>query len=99
MLTLIVATTLALQQSPPMLPVKLPATTPPPADASGADLTAQATAAAVNTPPRQVCRMEPVTGSRFGRRVCRGAAQTDEDRSDSREMLRRMQGARTPPVG
>jgi hypothetical protein len=47
----------------------------------------------------QVCRTEPVTGSRFGRRVCRSAVQTDEDRAASREMLRQMQGARVPPSG
>ncbi len=44
----------------------------------------------------QVCRTEPVTGSRFGRRVCRSAVQTDEDRAESREMLRQLQGARMP---
>ena len=47
----------------------------------------------------QVCRTEPVTGSRFGRRVCRSAIQTEEDRAASREMLRQMQGARVPPSG
>ena len=47
----------------------------------------------------QVCRTEPVTGSRFGRRVCRSAIQTDEERAASREMLRQMQGARVPPSG
>lgn len=46
----------------------------------------------------QVCRIEPVTGSRFGRRVCRIVVQNDADRAASREMLRQMQGARTPPV-
>ena len=47
----------------------------------------------------QICRTEAVTGSRFGRRVCRSAVQTEEDRAASREMLRQMQGARTPPSG
>lgn len=47
----------------------------------------------------QVCRTQPVTGSRFGRRVCRSAAQAEEDRANSREMLRQMQGARLPPSG
>ena len=47
----------------------------------------------------QVCRTEPVTGSRFGRRVCRSAVQADEERAASREMLRQMQGARVPPSG
>ena len=64
-----------------------PATTP----ASGAARPAAETA--------QVCRTEPVTGSRFGRRVCRSAVQTEEDRAASREMLRQMQGARVPPAG
>jgi hypothetical protein len=44
----------------------------------------------------QVCTTETVTGSRFGRRVCRNAQQTAEERAESREMLRRMQGARMP---
>lgn len=46
--------------------------------------------------PAQVCRTEPITGSRFGRRVCRGAVQTAADRRESQEMLRRMQGSRMP---
>jgi hypothetical protein len=46
--------------------------------------------------PTQVCTMEPVTGSRFGRRVCRNAQQTAEERAESRDMLRRMQGTREP---
>ena len=44
----------------------------------------------------QVCRTETVTGSRFGRRVCRNAQQTAEERAEGREMLRRMQGSRLP---
>jgi len=47
-------------------------------------------------PGTQVCRTEAVTGSRFGRRVCRNSAQTAEERRTSQEMLRRMQGARMP---
>ncbi|MDQ3125787.1 MAG: hypothetical protein M3Q74_09305 [Pseudomonadota bacterium] len=70
-----------------------PATAPtaPPAEAVPAT---SATRPAAET--ALVCRTEPVTGSRFGRRVCRNAAQTAEERAASREMLRRMQGARVP---
>ncbi|WP_332677348.1 hypothetical protein [Brevundimonas sp.] len=46
--------------------------------------------------PTQTCRTEAVTGSRFGRRVCRNNVQSEEDRINSREMLRRLQGARFP---
>lgn len=49
--------------------------------------------------PTLVCRMEPVTGSRFGRRVCRSSVQTAEEAAESREMLRRMQGTRMPDSG
>lgn len=83
-----------IQQTPPTGP------TPPPAETAA---TATALPAANVSRPvadtTQVCRMEAVTGSRFGRRVCRSAAQTEEDRAASREMLRQMQGARLPPVG
>ena len=75
-----------------------PATAPtqPPAETGAASVPASsATRPAADT--AQVCRTEPVTGSRFGRRVCRSAIQTDEDRAASREMLRQMQGARVPP--
>ena len=74
-----------------------PATAPtqPPAETGVAAVPAtSATRPAADT--AQVCRTEAVTGSRFGRRVCRSAAQTDEERAASREMLRRMQGARMP---
>jgi len=74
-----------------------PATAPtqPPAETAAAAVPAtSATRPAADT--AQVCRTEAVTGSRFGRRVCRSAAQTDEERAASREMLRRMQGARMP---
>jgi len=63
--------------------------TAPPAEAVPATSATRPAAA-------QVCRTEPVTGSRFGRRVCRNAAQTAEERAASREMLRRLQGARVP---
>ena len=52
--------------------------------------------AAAPAEPAQTCRMEAVTGSRFGRRVCRNSVQTAEEAAASREMLRRMQGARMP---
>ncbi|MEY4556322.1 MAG: hypothetical protein RL093_1441 [Pseudomonadota bacterium] len=77
-----------------------PATAPsqPPAENSVAAVPASsATRPAADI--AQVCRTEPVTGSRFGRRVCRSAIQTEEDRAASREMLRQMQGARVPPSG
>jgi hypothetical protein len=72
--------------------------TPPPAEL-------EATTLAPVSVPRpvaettQICRTEPVTGSRFGRRVCRSSVQTQEDRAASQEMLRRMQGARMPDGG
>ncbi len=74
--------------------------TPPPAETR-----TEATTLAPVTVPRpvaettQICRTEAVTGSRFGRRVCRSSVQTEEDRAASREMLRQMQGARVPPSG
>ena len=82
------------QQTPPPVPH---AQTPPPAEAAVAALpTVNMTASQPVADTTQVCRTEPVTGSRFGRRVCRNAAQTAEERAASREMLRRMQGARMP---
>ena len=57
------------------------------------------------TPPeepvrqRQICRNIQVTGTRFPVRSCRNAVQTDAERREAAEMLRRMQGARTPPAG
>jgi hypothetical protein len=42
--------------------------------------------------PEQICRMEPVTGSRFPVRVCRSPRVAAAGRDDSRDMLRRMQG-------
>ena len=83
-------------------PAPTPAAAPPPAPAPVSEATptpAGGTVVAQQTEPTEVCRTEPVTGSRFGRRVCRSAFQTDEDRANSREMLRQMQGARTPPAG
>jgi hypothetical protein len=74
--------------------------TPPPArieaPAEAGSLPAVEVTGEARTPVTQVCRTEPVTGSRFGRRVCRSSAETADDRRDSQEMLRRMQGARMP---
>jgi hypothetical protein len=42
--------------------------------------------------PQRVCRMEPVTGSRFPVRVCRGARNAAGQAADAREMLRQAQG-------
>jgi hypothetical protein len=88
----LIASVALLQQAPAAAPAQ-PATGPTvaAAPASGAARPTAETA--------QVCRTEAVTGSRFGRRVCRSAVQTDEDRAASREMLRQMQGARVPPSG
>ena len=78
-----------IQQAPAAAP-----TQPPAATGAAAVAATNATQPAAET--AQVCRTEPVTGSRFGRRVCRNAAQTAEERAASREMLRRLQGARVP---
>ncbi|TPW01172.1 MAG: hypothetical protein FD125_2719 [bacterium] len=88
----LIASVALLQQAPAPAPTQPAAeSTVSAAPASGAAQPAAETA--------QVCRTEPVTGSRFGRRVCRSAVQTEEDRAASREMLRQMQGARVPPSG
>jgi len=83
-----------------------PARTPPPISAPAeADQAGAATLPTVEvtgearTPITQVCRTEPVTGSRFGRRVCRSSIETSDERRDSQEMLRRMQGSRLPDGG
>ena len=81
-----------IQQAPATAP-----TQPPAGTGVAAGPATSATRPAADT--TQVCRTEPVTGSRFGRRVCRSAIQTEEDRAASREMLRQMQGARVPPSG
>ena len=88
----LLASVALIQQAPAPAPTQAPAEPAvSAAPASGAARPAAETA--------QVCRTEAVTGSRFGRRVCRSAVQTDEDRAASREMLRQMQGARVPPAG
>lgn len=91
------ASALFLQQTPPAAPASAPspAQTPGTTPQSAAAVTVAATPAE----PAQTCRMEAVTGSRFGRRVCRNTLQTGEDRANSREMLRQLQGVRTTPVG
>ena len=82
------------------LPAPQPAQQAPAASAGPAAPAPDATPPATSgAPPRQICRSIPVTGSRFGRRVCRSAVQTQEDRAASREMLRRLQGARMPDGG
>ena len=74
--------------------------TPPPAQAEAPapaqSLQTVEVAAPDRSPITQVCRTEPVTGSRFGRRVCRSSIETTDERRDSQEMLRRMQGSRMP---
>ena len=89
------ASLLLLQQTPPAQ--QAPAA-PAPAVAPQAETTPRANVniAAAPAEPAQTCRMEAVTGSRFGRRVCRNSVQTAEEAAASREMLRRMQGARMP---
>lgn len=79
----------------PPAPAQAPAVAPRPEATTLPNVEVAATPAE----PARFCRMEPVLGSRFGRRVCRSVSQTREDRANSREMLRQMQGARTPPVG
>ena len=44
------------------------------------------------TTPDRVCRMEPVTGSRFPVRVCRSPRNSAANTAETREMLRQMQG-------
>lgn len=81
------------------LPAPQPAQQAPAASAGpaapGTDATPPATTGA---PPRQICRSIPVTGSRFPVRQCRNAVETDAERAEARDMLRRMQGARTMPT-
>lgn len=99
MLFLALVASVALQQTPSPAPTPV---APPSQITTPAAPAAETRLASTNTAggaPEQVCRMEAVTGSRFGRRVCRSTVQTDEDRANSREMLRQMQGARTPPQG
>lgn len=73
-------------------PVERPTPTPPASTPGRAD-----PAETVETAQtRRVCRIETVTGSRFGRTVCREVRQNQDAQAESREMLRRLQGARFP---
>jgi hypothetical protein len=68
---------------------------PAPAQSTGPGTPTQM-AAAEPVAPQQVCHREYTTGTRFYRTVCRTPAEVDNARTDSREMLRRMQGTRLP---
>lgn len=73
---------------------------PAPAPVQEAAAAPSATSQPGSTPaPRQVCRNIQVTGSRFPVRQCHNAVQSEAERVEAREMLRRMQGSRTIPVG
>lgn len=96
----VIAMTAALaagQQSQSMGAVE--ALRPPPTPAPTATPNTTATEAAPEAAPRQVCRSIQVTGTRFPVRQCRNAQETEAERVEAREMLRRMQGSRTMPVG
>ncbi len=88
---------LALAQQTPA-PAQAPTTVQPAAAVTSLD-TVEVQAQPARSPITQVCRTEPVTGSRFGRRVCRSNIETSDERRDSQEMLRRMQGSRMPDGG
>lgn len=60
---------------------------------------AAAPAPAAPAQERLICTNQQVTGTRFPIRRCRTLAQINADRVESQEMLRRQQGARTPPAG
>lgn len=77
----------------PVVPVQAATETPSGAEATPTPPTAEP------EKPRMICRNEQVTGTRFPIRRCHSAHQTEAERAESQEMLRRMQGARTPPVG
>jgi len=79
-------------------PAQAPATVQPAVPVVSLE-TVDVQARAERSPITQVCRTEPVTGSRFGRRVCRSSVETADERRDSQEMLRRMQGSRLPDGG
>jgi len=94
---LLLASLAAFQQQAPA-PAQAPVTVQPEAPAASLE-TVEVQASAERAPITQVCRTEPVTGSRFGRRVCRSSVETADERRDSQEMLRRMQGSRLPDGG
>lgn len=81
----------ALRPPPPPPPAPAPAGTP--------NTAAPEAEAGPEAAPRQVCRSIQVTGTRFPVRQCRNARETEAERAEAREMLRRMQGSRTMPVG
>ncbi|MGQ2989627.1 MAG: hypothetical protein ACT6RD_11920 [Brevundimonas sp.] len=90
MLTVLLATALLQAHT-------LPGTTAPPAAEDGVRMSAGANlrtplTAEEEAQPERVCRMEPVTGSRFPVRVCRSPRSTAANQAESRDMLRRMQG-------
>jgi hypothetical protein len=91
MSTLVLVAALALQ-------VQIFAPSAPPAETRPAPATTGATQAAApgeaTAEPEvtQICRMVPVTGTRFPRRVCRSARQERADRDESQDMLRNGQG-------
>lgn len=101
----LLASALFLQQAAPAAqtaaaaPAPAPAPAPATADGSVATALPTVTVDAAPAQPTQTCRTEAVTGSRFGRRVCRSTVQTADEAAQSREMLRRMQGARMPDGG
>jgi hypothetical protein len=94
------ASVLILQQTPPATgAARAPATAPDSTVVAEETRLPTVNVQAQQPAPTQTCRTETVTGSRFGRRVCRNNAQSDDDRVNSREMLRRMQGSRMPDGG
>ncbi|MGZ9099078.1 MAG: hypothetical protein ACXW3O_05185, partial [Brevundimonas sp.] len=58
------------QQTPPPQPAPAPAAVEVPAEAAALP-TVEVARPQLRSEIAQVCRTEPVTGSRFGRRVCR----------------------------
>lgn len=95
-LPVLFASALFLQQAPAAAQTPAPATAPRPVETGPVASLPPVNVAATPAQPTQTCRTEAVTGSRFGRRVCRSTVQTAEEAAESREMLRRMQGARMP---
>lgn len=93
------ASLVLLQQTPPARQTPAPAPAPAAAPQPETTTLPNVNVAATPAEPTQTCRMEAVTGSRFGRRVCRNTVQTAEEAAQSREMLRRMQGSRMPDGG
>jgi hypothetical protein len=50
-------------------------------------------------PGRRVCVTETVVGSRLARRVCKTAAEWEQDRREAREMLEKATRTQTNPTG